>query len=87
MDMYFILSNGKMNGRILLLVLVCVVKKIKGSNDISLSTATLRDVTSPKPSTVYRRINVELNFDGKTIPPLDLFRLKERDAKKSRRSK
>ncbi|RVE51788.1 hypothetical protein evm_003591 [Chilo suppressalis] len=68
----------------LLLGLLLDLGELKATDDITLTTAKVLDEISPKPTAMHRRIQVETNFEDRPIQPLDLFRLKDKELRRSR---
>lgn len=50
---------------------------VRCDSEITLTTATVRPSTSAKPTTLYRRINVERSIQEPSSTPLDLLRQRD----------
>ncbi|XP_028158405.1 kunitz-type U19-barytoxin-Tl1a-like isoform X1 [Ostrinia furnacalis] len=65
-----------------LLFVVCV--SVSGYEDVTLTTAVVKDETTPKPTLIHRRIQIDQNVEETSHSPLDLFRLRAQELRRTR---
>lgn len=70
--------------RFLLLLVFFGLHESWSDYDFTLTTAVSRDATTPKPTAIYKRINVDPNVPKTSYAPLDLFRLRARESRRSK---
>lgn len=74
-----------MEVQFLFCVVLYKVFVVRGEKDFTLTTASIRQSTSAKPTSMFRRLNIQRFTEASSNSSPDFFKLTNQDVKKNRR--